>query len=137
MPGIRHIGQYPCNASTFVRTKYLALQLPSTLFSLAAATHLSSGPYPNEIRPLYGLCYILAVTGLLIISPRLFLKLRSWLWMFMSLTCTLAPFLGLLTHPHAPPSTYWVNYLPMVGVMLKCELVIFRVSGLDMTIQRP
>lgn len=49
--------------------------------------------------------------------------------MSVSCVCTAVPFLGLLTHPLSPPSSYWANYLPLVGLMMHCELMIFRVSG--------
>lgn len=135
-PGITLITQYPCDtAGILSHSAFLVWQLPSTVISYVSATHFSSGPYPNEIWPLHGFCIIFSSVVVswacvLFVCPQMFLRLRSWFWMLVSVTCTVSPFLGLLTHPNAPPGTYWTTYLPMVGVMLQCERMLFRVSGL-------
>ncbi|MEW5297020.1 MAG: hypothetical protein WDW36_000257 [Sanguina aurantia] len=129
-PATTHIQHYPCDEpNTLSRFAYLAARLPSTLLSYVSATHPSTGSHPNEIRPLCGICVILACTVFLVACPRLFLQWRSWLWMCVSCVCTAVPCVGLLTHPLAPPSSYWANYLPFVGLMMHCELMIFRIEG--------
>lgn len=118
-PGITLIGKYPCNdPSIFSRTAYLAKQLPSTVSSFIAATHPFSGPYPNEVWLLHCCCVLLGWTCLLCIWPRLYLRLRPWMWNVVNLTGALSPCLGLLTHPHAPPGLYWTNHVPVVGLVL-------------------
>lgn len=128
-PGITLVEQYPCNnASVLTRTAFLATQLPSTLLSYLTAIHPSHGPYPNEVWHLHYLCVLLLGTCLLLARPQLYLHLRPWLWNVVSLTATLSPFLGLLTHPHAPPSLYWTDFWPVAGVMLISMQFVFRVG---------
>ncbi|MEW5297019.1 MAG: hypothetical protein WDW36_000256 [Sanguina aurantia] len=129
-PGITLIGRYPCgDPSLLNRTAFLVRQLPTTVRSLLAAVHPATGPYPNEIWVMYGLCVILPASCLAVVSPQLGLRVRSWLWVCVSLTCAGAPFVGLLTHPHAPPGLYWTTFLPLAGVMMPCQRIILRLPS--------
>ncbi|MEW5315813.1 MAG: hypothetical protein WDW38_007217 [Sanguina aurantia] len=129
-PGITLIGRYPCgDPSLLSRTAFLVRQLPTTVRSLLAAVHPATGPYPNEIWVMYGLCVILPASCLAVVSPQLGLRVRSWLWVCVSLTCAGAPFVGLLTHPHAPPGLYWTTFLPLAGVMMPCQRIILRLPS--------
>lgn len=128
--GITLIGRYPCNeGNVLTHTIFLISQLPSTLSSYTAAINPHSGPFPNEAWLFHMGCFILCSTCLLLVSPRLFLGMRSWLWLLASMIGTISPIIGLLTHPHAPPSTYWKNGLPWMGIILQVQRIVFRVSG--------
>lgn len=130
-PGITLIGQYPCNdTNIFRRTAYLARQLPATFFSFVAATHPSSGQYPNEIWLLHCCCILFGWACLLVMWPRLYLCLRPWMWNMVILTGTLSPCLGLLTHPHAPPGLFWTSHVPIVGFVLHFTQILSTVSAL-------
>lgn len=128
-PGITLIGQYPCNGANVVsKTMFLVRQLPSTAQSYLAAIHPYSGAYPNEIWPFNIFCFMVFSTCFILVHPRLYLRVRPWLWLLTSLIGTVSPVVGLLTHPHAPPGTYWSTGFPLMGVILHTQRILCRVS---------
>lgn len=104
--------------------------MPSTYYSYAAATLFAGAPYPNERWMLLAaMCLGLTIPFMLVCPARLFMASRSWVWMAVCLCPTAVPFLGLMTHPDAPPATYWTTYFPLMGVILPCCRTIMRVGG--------
>lgn len=129
-PSITLIGQYPCNGGNALsHSVFLFAQLPSTLLSFAAASHPYSGPYPNEIWPLHVLFFVFLLTCFLLMHPKLYLQLRSFLWLLACLICTVSPVVGLFTHPHAPQGTFWTTGFPLIGVIIQSQRIILRVSS--------
>ncbi|MEW5305398.1 MAG: hypothetical protein WDW36_007939 [Sanguina aurantia] len=122
---------HPCGDTGLIsRSAVLLKQLLPTWNSHAAATHHTTTMYPNEAWILSAMAVIAAWVCCLIALPsQRYLDARSWLWMLVSLGSSGIRFSRLLTHPHAPFSSDWLH-LPMLGIVLPCEQMIFKLEGL-------